>query len=248
MTQVLEPVFFSPFSELKPADMQCDHSASKKGWRFVEEGNTDPGLVANIKRDRGMAKPVWPPLSLKNSMASVLPGPSGQWPSQAHHLIPHKQLASHPVKQFLKTGEKLLADANYSVNHGNNGKFMPYVSDLSEWATSTDKQALANQMMKAAGIQLHQGPHSFKSYGGGKTGYKDEVDRLLKRIHMLELLHKKSCQPCKSKADGDKFPPREPMTRKVDWVSSRLEQEINANNIFVSRRAYLWWDANSASV
>jgi A nuclease family of the HNH/ENDO VII superfamily with conserved AHH len=249
MPQAGESVFFSTFSDFKPVEMKCDHTASKVGWRFVGVGKTDPGLIENMLRDRGVAKPVWPPASKSRSIDFVEPGAGGIWPSQAHHLIPHKQLAGHPIKQYLQAGDKLLADSNYSVNHGNNGKFMPYVSDVIEWkkANAIEKHKLANRMMQAAGIQLHQGPHSFKSYGGGKVGYKDEVDRLLKRIHVGEWLHHKRCEQCKSKANGNKFPPRETMSRKVDWVSSRLEYAINANNTFVSHRAYLWWQSLSTT-
>ena len=245
MTQVAEPVFFSPIAEVPIGESKCDHTEPKDGWRVVLAGKTRGHLIENLNRDRKVAEPVWPPPSGKNSIEGVISGSPGAWPHEAHHLVPWQQLGKHAVKAHLKKGSKLLADANYSVNHGNNGKFLPFASDLAEWRKSKDKQALAERLMSTVGLQLHQGRHSTASFGGGKKGYKARVQELLDKIRDSELTHLKVCKECLGKKDGSKYPPRAQMTRKVDFVSKRLDTEINGGAIFVSKRAYLAWDAGS---
>lgn len=248
MTELVEPVFFSPLSDTPAGETPCNHDQPKTGWRCVLEGKTRGSLIENLQRDRSIAEPVWPPPDGSNSIEAIIKGNPGCWPHEAHHLIPWQQLRDHPVKAHLSKkgrGSKLLEDANYSVNHGNNGKFLPFVSDLKEWKKSRDKQQLAERAMNILCLQLHQGRHSSSSYGGGKKGYKARVKELLDKIRDSEVSHLQACKPCADKAEKNKFPPREQMTRKVDRVSQRLEKEIDRGDIFVSRRAYLWWDGQS---
>lgn len=250
MTQALEPVFFAPLKDARPGESKCSHEQPKTGWRCVLEGKTRGGLIENLQRDRSIPEPLWPPPDGRNSVHAIRRGPPACWPHEAHHLIPWQQLRDHPVKAYVSRkarGSKLLADANYSVNHGNNGKFLPFVSDLKEWrnAKDKDKQAIAERVMTELGLQLHQGRHSSKSYGGGKVGYKARVKELLDKIRQAEISHLQVCKECQAKSDKNKFPPREQMTGKLDRVSERLEKEIDNGDIFVSRRAYLWWDSTS---
>jgi hypothetical protein len=250
MTEAAESVFFSPLKDVKVGESKCDHQQPKTGWRCVLEGKTRGGLIENLLRDRSIAEPVWPPATGSNSVEYIRKGSPGTWPHEAHHLIPWQQLRDHSVKTYLSKrarGSKLLADANYSVNHGNNGKFLPFVSDLKEWkaARAQGKQQLAERVMNKLGLQLHQGKHSSSSFGGGKKGYKARVKELLDKVRDSEVSHLTSCKACEDKAEGKKYPPREQMTRKIDRVSERLEREIDSGDVFVSRRAYLWWDDQS---
>ena len=52
---------------------------------------------------------------------------------------------------------------------------MPYASALSDWsgASDTKKEAISNAVMKAAGIQLHQGAHSYEPYNDGQEAIQD---------------------------------------------------------------------------
>ena len=248
MTELVEPVFFSPIADQPPGESKCSHEDDKSAWRCVLEGKTRGGLIENLNRDRAIAEPVWPPASGDNSEKAVTKGSPGVWPHEAHHLIPWQQFRDHPVKAYVSKkakGSKLLADANYSVNHGNNGLFLPFVSDLKEWKNSKDKQALAERVMTKLGRQLHQGRHSSTAYGGGKKGYKARVKELLDKIKDSEISHLTACKACKDKSEKGKHPPREQITRKLDRVSGRLESEIGRNDVFVSRRAFIWWDNQS---
>jgi len=216
-------------------DQKCEHKPPDAKWQANLEGNSDH-LTDNLWRDRGVPKPTTP-LSVKQVSSRV-------WPSQAQHLIPWTQLKKHPVTQWLKetppAGSSVLwADNDYSVNHGNNGKFMPYASGLTEWdgANAVEKEELVNTVMRAAGIQLHQGPHSSKHYGVGEDGYKSRVAEYLQRIHDNSLKHCPPCKDCEGKKQATKLPPRRNVVRFVDLASERLEIDINMGRIFVSRRA-----------
>lgn len=247
--QALEPVFFALVVAQDGSETRCEHVADKTGWRCVLQGQTTGHLICNIDRDRKICQPVWPIPGGINSLANISRG-ANSWPSEAHHLIPWQQLSKHPVKSFLKKGAKLLADANYSVNHGFNGKFMPFASDLAEWKGSEAVKAkVAFDVMDRVGIQLHQGKHSFGSFDGDVTvGYKSRVKELLDKIRHTENIHRAICPECAKKSSGEKLPPRMQITRKTDGVSGRLEKEIDKGMIFVSRRAHTWYFARKTKV
>lgn len=170
------------------------------------------------------------------------------WPSQAHHLIPHKTLKKHPISKWIKEGDKLYGDVNYSVDHQKNGKWMPYTSRLPEWKISATRQcdittnrALMFKVMKLSGIQLHQGRHSCSNrYGLGEAGYKERVKLYLKKIKNNTISHysgNRPCQDCNSKKYAGKYPPRANIVRQIDKASSCIENDINNCKIFVSRIA-----------
>lgn len=216
------------------ADRKCEHRDEKSSWKVNLVG--DGGRLEKNLKKYGVPKPLTPP-SVKLVRARA-------WPSQAHHLIPHQQLIKHPVTAWLTTSPqsgatRLTDDNHYDVDHGANGKFMPYASSLMEWAgaSTAEKEAIVGTVMGAAGIQLHQGPHSFSSYGVGESGYKTRVAEYLERIHDHGLAHAATCEDCKSKGDADKVPPRQNVVRFLDLASTRLEVDINCGRIFVSRRA-----------
>ena len=74
---------------------KCELKEKKESWNCVLGGNSS-NLADNIKRDRKKPKPPLP------ASMSVKDCGKDTFPSQAHHLIPHTQLAKDPVKQFLK--------------------------------------------------------------------------------------------------------------------------------------------------
>jgi hypothetical protein len=242
MTNLQAGVLFGMVDADSGSKSACDHTDDKSGWRCNLEGKTAGALIDNIERDRSKAKPVWPPPGGTNSVHDAT---KTNWPSEAHHLIPWQMIAGragHKVKQYLKRGTYLIADANYSINHGNNGKFMPFASDLKEWkGTESVKAKVAFDLMDRVGIQLHQSRHSYESYGGNTEGYKTIVTELLDTIRLSESRHRDKCEECKTKADDKKFPPRKQMTHKMDKVSKSLETQIGRGKIFVSRRAHAWW-------
>ena len=163
------------------------------------------------------------------------------WPHQAHHLVPWKQLKDEDVVIYLDAGEdEIFGDNNYSVNHGNNGLFMPYSADLSEWLTTASKQQLSEDLMDKVNIQLHQSRHSSTQYNGAKQGYKARVKSYLKTISDNGLVHADTCDPCKAAKKNDKLPPRSNIVSAMDRASSNLENDIADMDIFVSRRASIW--------
>jgi hypothetical protein len=214
--------------------IKCEFPEDKDEWTCTLDGNSDT-LAQNITKHMGIAKPKVP-----SKLADVSPS---TWPSQAHHLVPWQQLKKHPVTQWLAMSKKrLLRDNDYSVDHGHNGKFMPYASDLREWSGSSaaKKRRIAERVMTVAGIQLHQGPHSYKPYGVGEDGYKTRVAEYLEKINGSSLDHYTKdppCKDCKVKSQGGKKSPRRNVVLYMDAASRFLDLDINAGRVYVSRRA-----------
>jgi len=213
---------------------KCEYKPKKNEWKCNLAG--DGGrLATNITKHCGIPKPAVP-----TSLAGVT---TDVWPSQAHHLIPWQQLEKHPVAQWLSSDKGKLRDHNsYDVDHGNNGKFMPYASALTDWAgaTKTKKRKIVEAVMSEAGIQLHQGPHSYKPYGVGEEGYKTRVGEDLVEINGNSMDHYSAqppCKDCKDKEEAKKKAPRRNVVRFMDKASTLLEGDINAGKIYVSRRA-----------
>lgn len=246
--EVYEPVgIMALISEINKT--KCDHNLDKKNWKLVLEGKTTGHLTENIPRDRGLPEPTWPP---PNGVSSVKQCSSSMYPAQAHHLIPWKTLIKHSVLIHLDHKKsRVYADNNYSVNHGNNGKFMPFATPLIEWVKATgeaEKTKVANALMDCVGIQLHQGPHSARTYDDNfvNQAYKVQVQMYLDKISDHALKHTNFCDECKAKKDADKWPPRENIVGFLDKASSLLEKDIGAGFIFVSRRAHAWFMAKVA--
>lgn len=233
MTQVGESVTVALIIDSNE-QVKCEFQPPEYTWKCTLDGDSGR-LAQNITTHRGVAKPGVP--------AKLADVTNDRWPSQAHHLIPWQQLEDHQVTQWLtKDKGKLYSHNGYSVDHGKNGKFMPYVSDLPEWsgASTARKREIAEEVMGRARIQLHQGPHSYKPYGVGEEGYKTRVEEYLAKIHKTARDHyaaEPPCEDCKSKSQAGKFPPRRNAVRAMDQASLNLELDINAGRIFVSRRA-----------
>jgi hypothetical protein len=213
--------------------VKCQYKKPKDEWKCVLGGDSGH-LETNIKRDRGKAKPETP--------ASLAQVTKSRWPSQAHHLIPHVQLSGHVVTEWIaESKDALLGDCNYSVNHGLNGKFMPYASSLSDWkSASTEKKVkIANKVMKAAGIQLHQGAHSYEPYNENQDGYKTRVEEYLEKVKDQSVGHydpETGCEECRETTNG-KVPPRRNTVSMLDRASKQLDKDIRKGEIAVSRRA-----------
>jgi hypothetical protein len=229
------------------SELQCGHNANKEGWKCVLEGKTDSHLTTNITRDRNIDRPSWPPATGKKTIDNC---DRSTFPHQSHHLIPWKTLRKHPMVIFIAenppegTGTKTIwKDNNYSINHGNNGKFMPYASDLEEWALAggeSAKQELAEKLMDKLGIQLHQSKHGTIRAEGVEQQYKDQVKEYLGLIHDHALTHPSTCEECISKKKDDLWPPREGLANLLDMASRLLENDIDTNRIFVSKYAAKW--------
>lgn len=225
MTQIGELIAFMVDLDKKE---KCKFEPEKNNWRANLEGDSS-------KLER----------SLKNkpNAASESELTSSDWPSQAHHLIPHLTLKAHPVADWIKEGDKIYANTNYDVDHRNNGKWMPYASSLPEWKTNTPSQnrQLMFKVMKIAKIQLHQGKHSgSNNFGVGIKPYKARVKDYLDEIKNHAVSHyvtKPKCTDCSGKKNANKYPPRENTVRYVDKASSLLDGDISACRVFVSRIA-----------
>jgi hypothetical protein len=214
---------------------ECEYEPPNTNWKCNLDGDSSR-LAENITRHMHVPKPTTPKSA--DELSSTC------WPCQAHHLIPWQQLRKHSVTQWVaanppQVAGKVIKDTKYDVDHGANGKFMPYASDLPEWksATTSQKEELVRKVMGFAGIQLHQGPHSYKKYSVGEDGYKSRVDEYLSRINKHLLNHMQNCPDCKDKMQDDKVPPLNNVVLYLDKASERIEVDINLGRIFVSRRA-----------
>ena len=205
MAQVKEP--FAALNKAMDKKQKCEYDAATPTWSCNLDGSSTT---------LGKNTPGEPTDASQESQLSA-----SRWPSQAHHLIPHKQLKGHQLSKWLKADGNLFADTKYNVDHKNNGKWMPYASKLKEWkgATPTKKRNLMFKVMRLANIQLHQGRHSRSDkYRIGVTAYKARVDEYLNRIRDNAVSHvkgqssskkkKKPCTDCQNKKQGKKFPPR----------------------------------------
>ncbi|HUK20257.1 MAG TPA: AHH domain-containing protein [Gemmatimonadales bacterium] len=245
MTETVEGI--AALVDMMEEDEKCKYKPDEHDWTCTLDG--DPTRLArNITKHRSIKKP-----RVVITLASVS---DDVWPSQAHHLIPWQQLQKHAVTQWLsdapsKAPKKLLKPNGYSVDHGNNGKFMPYASDLTDWsgATKTKKRKIVEKLMSIVGIQLHQGPHSYKPYGVGEEGYKTRVGEYLAKIHNNSVDHyaaKPPCTDCKDKSKGGKQSPRRNVVDYMDKASEGLEGDIDGGRIYVSRRAADFVEAGGA--
>ena len=208
-------------------DEKCEYQP-QKGWKCNLNGSSS-ALATQMGNK--------PTTTTKESALSAT-----CWPSQAHHLVPHIQLKAHAVAKWLKTGPSIYADTQYNVDHKNNGKWMPYASDMDTWKKKpTQRRSLMFKIMRLSGIQMHQGPHSRRNkYGIGATPYKERVNEYLELIREDAVSHyvgPPECKDCKGKKQAKKYPPRNNTVKYVDAASELLEHDINDCLIFVSRIA-----------
>jgi hypothetical protein len=209
---------------------KCDYKPDDTTWKCNLEGSST--ALAGFLIASGKPKP---------HAAREADLSSSAWPSQAHHLIPHIQLADHPVRHWLKQGEKIFAHTKYNVDHQHNGVWLPYASGLAEWARigKVKKRALMFKVMELSGLQLHQGRHSASNtYGVGLAPYKGRVNEYLSKIAGAASSHYKGpnkCEDCNDGKKANKVPPRDNTVRQVDAASKLLLDDIKDETVFVSR-------------
>ena len=118
MTEIGEGIV--ELEKFMESDVKCNYKPDKEEWKANLDGSsTALGENLGKKPDAKSAKD----LSGNN------------WPSQAHHLIPWKQLKAHPVAGWLSVDAKdsqIFDDTFYNVDHKNNGKWMPYASRMED--------------------------------------------------------------------------------------------------------------------
>lgn len=231
MTEVGEAVLVA---FLKKQDkLKCDFKPANENWTANLEGNSTT-LAGNL--DKIQKKP-------EASRESELS--EEDWPSQAHHLIPHLTLARHSVAGWLKkAGDSIMwGDTFYNVDHENNGRWLPYASALPEWQTANakGKQRLRAKVMRLSGLQYHTSSHSKKNdYGVGEQPYQVCVTKYLDKVENNAVSHyrkKPKCEDCKDNSNNGEVPPRANTVRFVDRVSDLLWDDIRESRIFVSRFA-----------
>lgn len=238
MTEMIEGVAIL-LDFMKDDDDKCSYKSDDDGWVANLDGSGE--VLGNNLGNK-------PNATTESGLSAT------SWPSQAHHLIPHKTLKPHPLSKWLKESDFLFADTSYDVDHENNGKWMPYASSLREWITGATKKAdvdsnrrLMFKVMRLAQIQMHQGPHSSrKRYGIGEAPYKERVKLYLKKIKNNAVSHyagTNACSDCSGKKQANKFPPRVNTVRHVDKASVCIEKDINNCKIFVSKIAAEFADA-----
>jgi hypothetical protein len=275
MTQVLEPVHVAMMEDVIGSSPDCKKKPATASWkaRISKVGTND-----SCDPDR-----LYQHMSAQADAVNEQPGPDafvakkkmstwrladcdeGQFPMQAHHLIPKNHLPKHDVCAFLAKKAKhglpfkLKNDAPYSNDHENNGYCLPYASALSEWqgASADKKSQTAFVLMGLTGRQLHQGSHREHQYTpetdaaeeddddpgsdhSQSPGYLAAVDELLDLVLMHEFSHVMVCSVCKADDDKPDILPRKAVARHMDQASLILKVLMDAQRIFVSKRAYLY--------
>jgi hypothetical protein len=185
------------------------------------------------------------------------------FPLQAHHMIPKNHLPTHGVCAFLAKKYnkdkkfKLKEDTFYDNDHAYNGYCLPYATPLKEWTKAKKPEAkdqVTFELMNKTKRQLHQGSHKEQQYAPESDkaeeesgiheedpGYLQKVDQLLDLIQTAAGLHTNSCQICKPNENKKEINPRESVVRHVDQVSGLIKLLMDANRIFVSERAFLYF-------
>jgi hypothetical protein len=203
------------------------------------------------------------PFVKKSSISVLNKCDESHFPLQAHHIIPKNHLPTHSVcaflaKKFSKNKEfKLKEDTYFDTDHAFNGYCLPYASALKEWdkaRTADAKDHVAFKLMSQTKRQLHQGSHKEKQYSPESEiaeeelgihdevpGYLSKVNRLLEVVKSGAELHVKVCEVCKPNQDKKEINPRENVVRHVYQVSGLLKVLMDSNKIFVSERAFIYF-------
>lgn len=209
-----------------------------------------------LKKNMGGAVPALPGLKKGEKAASRCQLEScsaREYPSEAHHLIPHDYLPTQSVCNWLVkpdgkgkapyTRDKeyaLAEDTNYDTDHPRNGLCLPHAADTREWIQARDnsrkKAKIAFRLMNLTNKQLHQGKHTHTVYVPNTAGYKTEVGRLLNLVSHTAKTHAKICAICKEKGKK-KLRPRNEVVEHMHGVSDIMRASIAKNKVFVSRRA-----------
>lgn len=214
-------------------DPECEYQPEDTSWSCQLDGS-DEALAQNLGK-QGMTRPA--------AAAGLDAVSSTHWPSLAHHLIPWQQLRKHPVTQWLAQSPpqgsgQLLADNDYSVDHGHNGRFIPDASALSEWAgaDATLRRRLLEAVMQAAGISLQAQAGDYAPYGVGEDGYRTRVAEYLDRVNLAALDHVNvaQCPDCSKKNQDGKVPARRNVVELMDAVSAQLDVDVATGRVFVS--------------
>ncbi len=204
--------------------------------------------TAFVKKTKGIS---WDLYSIKKD----------QFPIQAHHLIPKNHLPDHPVCAFLAKKYKddkyeLTADTQYSCDHSNNGYCMPYATPTADWrkAGGNDdlKKVICFEVMDLTGRQLHQGSHRGappevdppvpdEQNAIHDDDYLNKVTFYLNAVYHAAKKHADACRVCKKDKKKKEVQPINATVRHVDQVSGIIKLLIDANWIFVSEVAELWW-------
>ncbi len=183
------------------------------------------------------------------------------FPVQAHHLIPKNYLPDHPVCAFLAKKDtrnkkfQLVSDTDYDTDHPNNGYCMPYATPLADWKSAGGddslKLTICFEVMEITGRQLHQGSHRAAAYDGPvdddeeakihPDGYLNTVKKYLGLILGAAMKHVSVCSVCKPSKEKKEINPRMETVRHMDMVSGIIKLLVDANRIFVSEPAHIWW-------
>ncbi len=194
--------------------------------------------------------PIMPKKKAGSKLWDIEQCSKSRYPFQTHHIIPKKFLPTQEVclwltKKYTKHKQYQLAkDTRYSTDHSNNGYCLPFVSTTYQWKNAkndADKDEAAALMMRKTGKQLHQGNHNTVNFQEQDDieleEYLNSIKALLKRINESAFDHVDCCNFCKQ--DGKKkIQPLHKIVDQVDVVSLITKLRIDANQIFVSQRAY----------
>jgi len=225
----------------------------------IKEKKGDAAILRENMLAAGITEPDQP--DSKPRGWDVLSISGTRFPYQTHHLLPEKRLKHEKITAFLTDSPKekhpdytLAADTDYDTNGHENGYFMPFASTTHQWKSTTSadrKQRLAFEIMRRTKHQLHQGRHSGTDYieeGEDSkietSGYHTTAHQLLDKIAERVLNHVQTCTRCRTTKQKDEKVTIRPLKRTVLFMhqaSNIIKTLIQANRIFVSRRASIYY-------
>lgn len=171
---------------------------------------------------------------------------------QAHHLISGNQaMKGESIEDWIKASKRNEKATGYSINCTGNGFWAPSVPKkyVGKWAankkvlTDDERQAIAEEVMKDFGAQIHIGPHNIADPDDPKGYIHDSYDKYIKRklkeLDRRIVAWKKKCYLCKPK--NKKPQATHQVHNALDGLSTHLQGKISGGrktwHIFLSKYA-----------
>ena len=172
---------------------------------------------------------------------------------QAHHLISGNQaMKGEPIEMWIKASSKNKKATGYSINNTNNGFWAPSTPKkyVGKWGPNkqvlddSQRQKLAEQVMKDFKAQIHIGPHNISDPDDPKgykhTRYDVYIKDKLKELNDRVLAWSTKCR-CES--NPNKLPKQatHPLHNNLDRLSTHMKSQITGSpgkwKIFLSKYA-----------
>ncbi|WDD97546.1 AHH domain-containing protein [Thalassomonas actiniarum] len=221
-----------PKKEQKKNSITADPDTSQAEVEDQVEENDITNDASALGENLG-ARPVWHILCPdKEIPTAIIPG--------AHHCIPGNAAFKHAMKDglvdFVSEGGdfNLTSDIGYSINHANNGVWLPgnygvrpkkghYTKKWSSYPTAF-KNEYAKRAIKATGRQFHD----------AHPNYNKQVKKTLYKIMEKMGEPDKNCPICGKEFDSTR--PPFGLVRRLDFVSASYKRVLENLSIKTGRK------------